>query len=872
MLNTLNWHRVSASMLVVRRIQMAKAHLFSMIQAIVKSTNSVLGDSSDIHVLFHVRDVRHTIQVDVGSRFVVDFLFADVPQEYISRWRDGLHALLSDPVHGRNLKLLALGEIESRCMGTVLESTSLPSSIDELCLDFLSPYPFNRTPGKPRTWLSLDTFIQSILRRLSRLFGRDITAAYNSTASCQLLPYYWRYTEIRHASKTQPGHTQLINGCVGRLYVKGAVTDVLPIILLASELHAGTKIPYSHGYFQLRCPSPPYFQQMLGDRRRLVTVVREVVERHDDAAAALAESEGLPIDEYAVAEKLANELVNGRYTPTPSTAFSVQTHSHNSRTVERLHPRDLIVQQHLFRLISPVLDAAFEDESIGYRRGLSRQHAAERITRAIADGHSFALRADISDFFPSVDHDRLIGLIDSCIPSGDSEMRRLLQSSIAMPYVLNGDLHARKQGLAQGSPLSPVLANLYLDSFDEAIKQADARFIRYADDFLILTKSRDDAEAVLSRAEAILADLGLTLSGSKTLITDVRDGFEFLGMRFDEQEAVTPASNIVQAYRKPLYVTEPDLFLSLSGDSVNVCRGRTILESFPIRRISEIIVLERTGFSTALITRCVDENIPFTIALNTGYFITTIKPDSRRYYNISSRHTAKYASLTDTEQLAVAKEFAANKVLNYIPVYQQRYEMGDGEFIRRLTEFAEQIRSAAHIDEVRGCEGAAAREALAQFGRRIHNPAFRFLKRQRRNPDRINSMLNFGYYMLFSRVNATVRAVGLNPYLGFLHSPLNDYESLVCDIEELFRSRIDRLILRLLNLKMIKESDFRETARGCYLTRDGIHKYIKAFETEMQQKSGRERLSLAQNIYAQTIVVKNWVLDVSGLTFYRWES
>jgi hypothetical protein len=83
--------------------------------------------------------------------------------------------------------------------------------------------------------------------------------------------------------------------------------------------------------------------------------------------------------------------------------------------------------------------------------------------------------------------------------------------------------------------------------------------------------------------------------------------------------------------------------------------------------------------------------------------------------------------------------------------------------------------------------------------------------------------------LLFSRINATVRTVGLNPYLGFLHSPQDNYESLVCDIEELFRARIDRFIIRLTNLKVVKRDDFVEAERGLYLKkryRQKIHRPV----------------------------------------------
>ncbi|MDQ1273689.1 MAG: CRISP-associated protein Cas1 [Planctomycetota bacterium] len=125
--------------------------------------------------------------------------------------------------------------------------------------------------------------------------------------------------------------------------------------------------------------------------------------------------------------------------------------------------------------------------------------------------------------------------------------------------------------------------------------------------------------------------------------------------------------------------------------------------------------------------------------------------------------------------------------------------------------------------------------------------------------------------LLFSRINATVRTVGLNPYLGFLHSPQDNYESLVCDIEELFRARIDRFIIRLINLKVVKRDDFVEAERGLYLKKDTVKKFIDQFEAEMEKKSPKDTLSLKEDIYVQTIVVKKWVLENGSLSFYRWE-
>ncbi|MCK5057112.1 MAG: CRISPR-associated endonuclease Cas1, partial [Candidatus Aminicenantes bacterium] len=213
---------------------------------------------------------------------------------------------------------------------------------------------------------------------------------------------------------------------------------------------------------------------------------------------------------------------------------------------------------------------------------------------------------------------------------------------------------------------------------------------------------------------------------------------------------------------------------------------------------------------------------------------------------------------------------AAGKIKNYISLFKQKYKKGSSELLNELYKTETRIHQAGTIHEVRGIEGWSTRNIYRGFNSLIKSPFFQFEKRIRRNPDRVNSLMNFGYYLLFSRINATIRAVGLNPYLGFLHSPADDYESFVCDIQELFRARIDRLMIRLINLKVITDLDFVKNDRGYYLKRDGVKKYLSHFEAEMSKEPSKLDLSLKEHIYAQVDTVKNWILKHRSLTFYHW--
>jgi CRISPR-associated protein Cas1 len=140
----------------------------------------------------------------------------------------------------------------------------------------------------------------------------------------------------------------------------------------------------------------------------------------------------------------------------------------------------------------------------------------------------------------------------------------------------------------------------------------------------------------------------------------------------------------------------------------------------------------------------------------------------------------------------------------------------------------------------------------------------------REKPDRWNVLLDFGYTRLFARLNVLLCVRGLNPYLGFLHSPANNYESLVCDLQEPFRARCDRWVLRLVNLRQARSEDFESDTRGgLRLTREATRRLLQAWEQEMDTRWGGDAGTLEQLLHAQVEAVREWVFTRGGLRLYR---
>lgn len=867
----ITWYRLRAVLRQTRVSARMKAHPLSVFNAIVKSVSSAVDtDGGEPIVFFHAPN-GYAPREDGGT--AVDILFALCSREYAEVWSEALRLYLADPELGANFELLEVAPIEERAPKALFAESAFAKTSGEICLEFLTPFPFVREKGKPRTFLGRAAFVRAFERRLSRLFGRDI--AYEAgTDAFEILPYYWRYHEIRHRSRSERGSTQYINGCAGRLYLKGSFGNFLPFLILGSELHTGNKIGNSQGYYRLLDDSPAFFESRLDDSVALASTVAETLDNYDGALDELTKREGFVFDEKAFAETLLAGMRDGSYVFKPNRAFSVAKKDGSSRLLERPTVGDLIVLRRLARILAPVVESAFEESSIGFRKGSSRFRAVDTIRRAVAEGYTHIVESDVENFFPSVDHDTLRNLVGAILPEKDKPIRDLVFRAIGVGYVQDGAVVERKRGIAEGSPLSPLLANLYLDAFDERMKESGVRLVRYADDFLLCAKSRDDACRALETARSVLKKQGLSLKDSKTSIRDIGESFEFLGIRFagGEADIEADAEAVTQTLKKPLYCMEPYVFLSASGDMIEVRRGNSILLVIPFRRVSEIIVMGHSSFSSILLRRCVAFGIPVAVALESGYYVALFRPDSKRFYDIAARHAERYANLAPSENLAAAQVIACNKIRSYLPFFRQKLSGAAYTAIRdRIECAAVSIAAARDVAAVRGAEGAVARAVYESFNACIRDPLFHIKGRRRKNPDRINSLLNFSYYLLFSAINTTVRAVGLNPYLGFLHSGTDNYESLVCDIEELFRARIARLIVRSLNLKTIGPDDFRETEKGFFLNHDAARRVVEAFAEEMDTIAEGDTLTLKAEIHAQAMILKRWAETRAPMTFFEWK-
>jgi RNA-directed DNA polymerase len=251
---------------------------------------------------------------------------------------------------------------------------------------------------------------------------------------------------------------------------------------------------------------PAFSEDLLGQAlqpQNLETAWKRV--RANKGAAGI---DGMTIDDFPTWARsgewkvIVEELETGQYYPLPVRRVEIDKPDGGKRQLGIPTVTDRVIQQAIAQVLTPIFDPDFSNNSFGFRPNRNGQQAVKQVQSIIKTGRRFAVDVDLSKFFDRVNHDLLMTFLGDKVK--DKRLLKLIKRYLRAGFIDNQLYSESHEGVPQGGPLSPLLANIMLDPLDKELEKRGHKFARYADDFTILVKSKRAGERVLRSISSYL--------------------------------------------------------------------------------------------------------------------------------------------------------------------------------------------------------------------------------------------------------------------------------------------------------------------------------------------------------------------------------
>lgn len=584
---------------------------------------------------------------------------------------------------------------------------------------------------------------------------------------------------------------------------------------------------------------------------------------------------------------IRQEIENNKYQPENIILKEIINYKGKRRLVSILNIKDKFISKLLLEVLEKYIAPDFSENSFAYQKGKGTTQAILKIKKLVEEGNEIVGKIDIKDYFDTINHEKLLKMMQDV--KIERRVIELINKFIKCKVDYQYSTYTKTQGIIQGSPLSAILSNIYLDSFDKELDKLNIKYIRYCDDINIFGKDKKEVYSTIKFLEKRLKEQYLlNINHNKTEITNVFYT-KFLGYKLIKNKF---GVEIVKISKEVQYTNRwRTNSLEKINNEYHIINEGILSQSdytilFENKNKKVYIPIEATKILNIYSNIIINSN--FFNLMNSKNIIVNLFDKHNRYIGKFIPNNTRKSCLLLLKQVEIyndynkrmnmAKDILSSEIYNLksnLKYYNRRYNHDIKEKIKLIEKAEKEINLIKEHEKLLLCEARIKGIYYSCFNEILQNEKFKFIKRSKRPPqDPINALISFGNTLLYNYIAKEIYKTKLDIRIAYLHSSNNRYESLNLDLADIFKPIIvDKIIFKLINKKIINDRlHFENINGGVYLTGEGKNIVINEFYKKIKDITtiGNNKMSYEKIIRKEIYKLSNSIMNEEKYKAFKY--